>query len=151
MSADSFDNFEYEPARLHEDEAMRHHYWAIAIGLQAVDGVRASRYVEDLAAGYRAGTYSLAQTGGLVRAYHASPSVERETTREADLVSQRIAELLAASPFVLAPDILKQIHHYPFQNLNRERYRPGRFKGERMVKKEDMGRDDGLRPRYPAL
>lgn len=42
MSADSFDNFEYEKASEHTSQAARRHYWAVAIGLQDVDGLSVS-------------------------------------------------------------------------------------------------------------
>ena len=77
MSADSFDNFNYEPASRHDDAAKRRHYWAIAIGLQAVDGLHVSQYAENLAAEYQKGVYSLGQTGQMVRAYHEGRSPER--------------------------------------------------------------------------
>ena len=145
MSADSFDNFEYEPASLHDDEAKRRHYWAVAIGLQATDGLRVSQYAKDLAAGYQKGVYSLAQTGELIRAHHDQTSGEGSAdTMEADLVSQRIAELLAAAPFVLAPDMLAHIHRYLFQDLDPDVYCPGRFKAERMVKQEDILNGDSV-------
>jgi fido (protein-threonine AMPylation protein) len=148
MSADSNDNFEYEPASSHVDEAKRRHYWAVAIGLQAVDGLVVSSYLNSLADGYRQGDYSLLETGRMIREYHADcaegESRKRSETREADLVSQRIAELLEAAPFVLAPSILPQIHEYLFQDLDREIYRPGEFKAERMVKQEEILNGDSV-------
>ena len=42
MSADSFDNFEYEKDSEHTSQAARRHYWAVAIGLQDVDGLSVS-------------------------------------------------------------------------------------------------------------
>ena len=42
MSADSFDNFEYEKASERTSQAARRHYWAVAIGLQDVDGLSVS-------------------------------------------------------------------------------------------------------------
>ena len=35
----SADNFEYEKASEHTSQAARRHYWAVAIGLQDVDGL----------------------------------------------------------------------------------------------------------------
>ena len=97
MTAEGLDNFAYEPARAHESEAARRHYWAVAIGLQAVDGLEVSPYVRQAADAYIAGKRTLAETGELVRAHHAAG--HDGASLEADLVGQRIAELLAAAPF----------------------------------------------------
>ena len=42
MSADSLDAFPYETSAQASSEAMRRHYWATAIGLQAMDGLEVS-------------------------------------------------------------------------------------------------------------
>lgn len=172
MTADSHDGFAYEPALDHASPAARRHYWAVAIGLQAVDGLETSHYLRELADGYVRGTYSLSQTGDLIRGYHGvSPMFDgasrigahtaelledRESkgdasdrdayaeSREADLVSQRIAELLAAAPFYLAPGILADIHRYLFQDLDPRVYQPGEYKTERMVKREEILNGDSV-------
>lgn len=172
MTADSHDGFAYEPARDHASAAARRHYWAVAIGLQAVDGLETSPYLRELADEYARGTYSLSQTGDLIRGYHgvsqtidalsridarppeplesraskggASDCDAHAKSREADLVSQRIAELLAAAPFYLAPGILADIHRYLFQDLDPAVYRPGEFKTERMVKQEEILNGDSV-------
>ena len=59
MTAEGLDNFAYEPARAHESEAARRHYWAVAIGLQAVDGLEVSPYVRQAADAYIAGKRTL--------------------------------------------------------------------------------------------
>ena len=52
MTADSFDNFDYEKASEHTSESSRRHYWAVAIGLQDVDGLNVSSYLRETAASY---------------------------------------------------------------------------------------------------
>lgn len=145
LSADSCDNFPYEPAESCASAAARRHYWAVAIGLQAVDGIEVSPYLRELARGYERGARSLEETGSLIRKYHvADKGSVRGGTREADLVSQRIAELLSAAPFVLHPDMLAYVHRYLFQDLDRAVYRPGEFKIERMVKQEEILNGDSV-------
>lgn len=187
MTADSADGFEYEPAAQHTSAEQRRHYWAVAIGLQRVDGLEVSPYLRELAVGYESGTYTLSQTGKLIRAYHHrnkeesaheangnSSYLERKSdaggedgvnrliapkpagvpsestcahhaaTLEADLVSQRIAELLEGTPFLLMPDVLKHIHRYLFQDLDPNVYHPGEFKTERMVKQEPLLNGDSV-------
>ncbi len=142
MTADGFDNFDYEKASEHISESSRRHYWAVAIGLQDVDGLNVSRYLRETAASYIKGEKTIAETGELVRAYHAGNA--NETCAEADLVSQRIAELLERGVFYLAPEMLSEIHRYLFQDLDRDIYRPGEFKTERMVKQEGILNGDSV-------
>lgn len=154
MTAEKLDIFDYEPAREHSSEAARRHYWAVAIGLQQVDGLEVSPYLRKAVGEYVAGERDLAATGELVRAYHGvgsnvpgdvSDGEDRDgASREADLVAQRIAELLASAPFVLAPEMLQEIHRYLFQDLDSAVYQPGRFKTERMVKQEDILNGDSV-------
>mgnify|MGYP004685009643 FL=1 len=136
MTADSFDNFDYEKASEHTSESSRRHYWAVAIGLQDVDGLNVSSYLRETAASYIKGEKTIAETGGLVCAYHAGNA--DEACAEADLVSQRIVELLERGVFYLAPEMLSEIHRYLFQDLDRDMYRRGQFKTERMVKQEGI-------------
>ncbi|WP_304427144.1 Fic family protein [uncultured Adlercreutzia sp.] len=154
MTAEKLDIFDYEPAREHSSEAARRHYWAVAIGLQQVDGLEVSPYLRKVTGEYVAGKRDLAVTGELVRAYHGvGPGAQGGTSggedravasREADLVAQRIAELLASAPFALAPEMLQEIHRYLFQDLDPTIYQPGRFKTERMVKQEDILNGDSV-------
>lgn len=142
MTADGSDNFPYLPASEHGSEADRRHYWAVAIGLQDVDGLEVSPYLRDAAQAYISGDRTLEETGALVRRHHEDG--HDAASREADLVSQRIAELLSASPFFLAPEMLNQIHRYLFQDLDPDVYHPGEFKTERMVKQEDILNGDSV-------
>lgn len=164
MSADSFDGLPYEAAEREASADARRHYWAVAIGLQEVDGLEVSPYLRELARGYEQGLYTLQETGVLIRTYHGRPRVsslgERRTdaseddpataaatstaTAEADLVSQRIAELLAAGSFTFAPSMLSLIHHALFQDLDEKIYRPGQFKTGRLVKQEDILNGDSV-------
>lgn len=162
MTAEKLDIFDYEPAREHSSEAARRHYWAVAIGLQQVDGLEVSPYLRKVAGEYVEGKRDLAATGELVRAYHGMESgsglrpgsgvrgvmpggEDRDgASREADLVAQRIAELLASAPFALAPEMLQEIHRYLFQDLDTAVYQPGQFKTERMVKQEDILNGDSV-------
>ncbi len=159
MSADSLDNFAYLRATEHTSKAQRKHCWAVAIGLQAVDGLRVSTYLEDQARSYISGEKTLEEVGALVRAYHSAENSnethdidsDNKTSNdnckgfeEADLVSQRIAELLARGAFYLAPEMLVDIHRYLFQDLDQAIYHAGEFKTERMVKQEEILNGDSV-------
>ena len=83
MTADSFDNFDYERASEHTSEAQRRHYWAVAIGLQDVDGLEVSDYLNETAQSYISGERTLSEVGELVRTRHAE-GID-EASKEADL------------------------------------------------------------------
>lgn len=142
MTADSFDNFGYERASEHASEAKRRHYWAVAIGLQDVDGLAVSSYLRENARAYVEGAKSLEEVGSLVRSHHEAGN--DDDNLEADLVSQRIAELLSRGAFHLAPEMLPRIHRYLFQDLDPSVYHPGEFKAERMVKQEEILNGDSV-------
>lgn len=66
MSADSFDNFEYEKASEHTSQAARRHYWACH---RAARRRRAfgSPYLREVSSEYVAGNATLSETGRLIR------------------------------------------------------------------------------------
>ena len=155
MSADSFDNLPYRPSEELTDEAARRHYWACAIGLQAVDGLEVSPYLREVADQYVRGACTLAQTSELVRAYHAEGGRACDegasNCKEADLVSQRIAEVLARGMFALMPNILAILHRELFRDLPREVYRPGEYKLDALVKQEEILNGDSVLYADPIL
>ena len=84
MSADSYDDFEYRPASEYTSEEQRRHYWAVAIGLQGVDGLKVSDYLRDQAHAYILGEKGLDEVGELVRERYADAEASGES-KEADL------------------------------------------------------------------
>ena len=151
MSADSLDAFPYETSTRLAGKAMRRHYWATAIGLQAVDGLEVSPYLRELAQSYEQGRCTLQETGELIRAYHTAEGSDRQATAEADLVSQRIAEILEAGSFAFTPDMLLLVHRTLFQDMDEEAYRPGHYKTERLVKQEDILNGDSVLYADPTM
>ena len=155
MTADSLDNLPYQPASSVADEASRRHYWACAIGLQAVDGLVVSDRLRELADEYIHDVRTLDETGALVRAYHAPGGAARdegaEGSREADLVSQRIAEVLARGSFALVDDMPRIIHRQLFRDLPAEVFRPGEYKLEPLVKQEKILNGDSVLYADPTL
>ena len=142
MTADSQDNYNYESASEYISEEQRRHYWAVAMGLQAVDNLTVSSYVCERADAYISGEKTLAETGQLIRSYHSHNNASEHA--EADLVSQRIVELLARATFYLAPELLSHIHAYLFQDMDKNVYHPGEFKSERMIKQEEVLNGDSV-------
>lgn len=145
MTAQNLDPFDYEPSSAHTTKEDRRHYWAVAIGLQDVDSLEVSEYARNAANEYIDGEISLREAGDLIRKYHSDVALpERIDNEEADLVAQRIVELLAGAPFALSPEILPKIHRYIFQDLDPSIYHPGEFKTDRMVKQEEILNGDSV-------
>lgn len=145
---ESHDVYPYRASEEATDEAMRRHYWACAIGLQAVDGLEVSPYLRELANEYVAGERTLDETGGLIRGYYAPGGNSSEEDKclhmEADLVSQRIADVLAHGSFALVPELPRLIHRELFCDLDAEVYRPGEYKQEALVKQEEILNGDSV-------
>ena len=122
--------------------------WDIAIGLQEVDGLKPSGYLRSLAAETVEGDLSLDAAGKAIRAYYKLRDESGEATdageREADLVSQRITELLARRAFVMAPSMLTYIHRHLFQDLDDAVYAPGSYKTDQLVKREYILNGDSV-------
>ena len=155
MTADSFDNLPYRPADEVAGERERRHYWACAIGLQAVDGLKVSDYLRKAADSYIRGERTLDETGTLVRNYHTPGSETfakgNHVSLEADLVSQRIVETLARGSFALVPDMPRIIHRQLFADLPHDVYRPGEYKLEPLVKQEEVLNGDSVLYADPTL
>ncbi len=132
----------YEPFAPHTSKMSRAHYWAVAIGLQKVDGLEVSDYTKNTAENYIENAVPLDSVGKQIREYHAN-NLHAETA-QADLVSFRIAEVLSRCTFSYSPEILSKIHAHLFQDLNPEIYHPGEFKTERMIKQEEILNGDSV-------
>ena len=122
--------------------------WDIAIGLQEVDGLKPSGYLRSLAAETVEGDLSLDAAGKAIRAYYKLRDESGEATdageREADLVSQRITELLTRRAFIMAPSMLAHIHRHLFQDLDDAVYAPGSYKTDQLVKREYILNGDSV-------
>ena len=155
MTADCPEDFPYEAKPELRDPAVREGYWRVAMGLQEVDGLKPSPYLRELAREHVSGVRGLDETGSMIRAYHARQKAdgrdEAAGEREADLVSQRIVELLASGAFALVPDMLAVIHGALFQDLDAATYRPGEYKTEALQKREFVLNGDSVVYADPSL
>lgn len=81
--------------------------WQTGFGLQKVDDLEPSPYMVDLARKQIEGQLNYEQVYHQITKYHEETD---GSTREADIVSLRIVELLSRSGFKFAPTTLKAIH-----------------------------------------
>jgi fido (protein-threonine AMPylation protein) len=98
----------------------RSYNWKTAIGLQKVDGLVPTEYLVDLANQNIKGDINIAEVRAKLQNYYAAKPVktdEEKRQKEADLVSQRIAEILAESAFYLSSVELLAIHKHLFEGI----------------------------------
>lgn len=102
------------------ERAEKSRVWKTAIGLQDVDGLKTSEYLLDTAKEHIEGSISIGEAQKRIQNYYEVRSdrieVERET-KEADIVSARIAELLAEKTFQFSPAEWISIHRRLFEGV----------------------------------
>ena len=104
-----------EPEQTEKSQA-----WKIGIGLQAVDGLKTSTYLLDAAKDHIEGNISIHEVQKRIHSYYEERQGKisgRKDTREADLVSARIAELLGEKTFQFSPAEWMSIHRRLFDGV----------------------------------
>ena len=109
--------------------------WHTAIGLQAVDGLRPSKYLIDTAIKNIEGDISIDEAGELLNSYYKEnpKSDETDRTEEADKVSLRIAKILSEKAFSFTPNEYISIHRKLFTGIYSH---AGRIRDYNITKKE---------------
>ena len=101
-------------------EYIKQQEWDMAIGLQEVDNLKPSKYLEKLLEENIIGKLSLEQVKKELRTYYIEKEKKNEVNHnelECDFVSTRIVELLQEDKFELSVDYLKYVHKYLFQDV----------------------------------
>ena len=94
--------------------------WQTAIGLQAVDGLNTSEYLLETAKDNIEGKITISEANDRIITYYAEKNDRKaieDGTREADIVSGRIAELLGERAFKFSPATWVAIHRYLFADV----------------------------------
>lgn len=109
--------------------------WHTAIGLQAVDGLRPSKYLIDTAIKNIEGDISIDEAGELLNSYYEENPKSDATDRaeEADKVSLRIAKILSEKAFSFTPNEYISIHRKLFTGIYSN---AGRIRDYNITKKE---------------
>ena len=133
MEKDPFKEYlrESEPDKAHKGYA-----WSTAIGLQAVDGLKPSKYLIDTAIQNIEGKITMKEAQNLIDSYYEERPVhlsDDERTEEADKVSLRIAEILSETAFSFSPNEYIAIHRKLFQGIYNH---AGKIKDYNITKKE---------------
>ncbi len=104
-----------EPGQIEKSQA-----WQTAIGLQAVDGLKTSTYLLDTAKEHIEGKISIDDAQKRIQSYyeHRDDRTTLEAdTKEADIVSARIAKLLGEKTFQFSPAEWMSIHRRLFEGV----------------------------------
>ncbi len=117
------------------DKASKSYAWSTAIGLQAVDGLKASEYLVDTAVKNIEGYISFEEAGKLIESYYNEKpmSDSGSRTEEADKVSVRIAEILSENAFSFSPAEYIAIHRKLFSGIYKH---AGKIRDYNITKKE---------------
>lgn len=116
MNKDPFEEYikQTEPTKKNKG-----YVWNTAIGLQAVDGLKPSKYLIDTAIKNIEGEITINQAEKLLKSYYIqNPKQQDETrTKEADIVSVRIAKILSENSFSFSPTEYISIHKKLFDEI----------------------------------
>ena len=94
--------------------------WDMAIGLQEVDNLEPSKYLEELIEKSILGELTIEEVEKELKDYYIEKEKQNSINYnelECDFVSMRIVELLSVHNFELSVDYLKYIHKYLFQDV----------------------------------
>jgi fido (protein-threonine AMPylation protein) len=92
--------------------------WQTAIGLQAVDGLKTSAYLKEVAGRNIEGEISVSAAQELIESYYkTSRKQEQPRTDEADIVSARISAILQEQGFSFSPAQYLSIHRRLFEGI----------------------------------
>ena len=128
-----------EPAQRERAEA-----WRVAIGLQAVDGLKTSEYLQETARKNIEGEITIDEARERVKQYYIKKTAHGngdEDKEEADLVSGNISKLLQTDAFTYSVAGLSAIHKAIFEGVFKH---AGRFRDYDISKKEWVLRGDSV-------
>lgn len=120
-----------EPAQRERAEA-----WRVAIGLQAVDGLKTSEYLQETARRNIEGEISIDEARELVKTYYQSKTQrepDEDDQQEADLVSGNITKILSTDTLDFSTKGYISLHRRIFEGVFKH---AGRFRDYDITKKE---------------
>ena len=110
--------------------------WKTAIGLQDVDGLKPSKYLIETAKEHIEGKITISEADKRIHSYYEERQDRSEVeadTKEADIVSVRIAKLLGEKTFQFSPVEWQNIHRKLFEGVFKH---AGKIRDYNITKKE---------------
>ena len=111
-------------------------YWQTAIGLQAVDGLKVSSYLQDTACRHIEGDITIDEARELVNQYYVTKTAHDandEDKEEADRVSLNIVKVLSSPTFDFSTGGYQSVHRRVFEGVMKH---AGEFRKYDITKKE---------------
>lgn len=118
--------------------------WRVAIGLQAVDGLKTSEYLQETARKNIEGEITIDEARELVKRYYITKTMrdaDDDDKEEADKVSSNISKLLQTDAFTFSVAGFAAIHKAIFEGVFKH---AGRFRNYDISKKEWVLRGDSV-------
>lgn len=135
--------FEYE-VEYKPEKYIKQLSWDMAIGLQEVDNLKPSKYLEKLASDNVEGSKTVYEVEEELKIYYSDKDLNNKTIKEefeCDLVSSRIVQLLSIDNFELSIDYIKYIHAYLFKDIYKFN---GKFRQVNFSKREIILNKDSV-------
>lgn len=133
---------EYQVVSERQPQYMKQLYWDIAIGLQKVDGLNPSKYMENLIKKNINGEINNNDIEVDLKKYYDTQDIKLKNIseeKECDLVSTRIVNLLETKDFELSIECIKNIHRYLFKDIYDFN---GQFRNVNIIKNEPILNND---------
>ena len=142
MSEEHYINFDEYIRQGEPQKKARADAWRVAIGLQAVDGLKTSAYLQETARRNIEGDITIDEAKELVNQYYIKKTTHDEgdaNVEEADKVSTNISKLLQTDSFTYSVAGFAAIHRAIFNGVFKH---AGRFRDYDITKKEWVLRGD---------
>ena len=142
MSEEQYINFDEYIRQGEPQKKARADAWRVAIGLQAVDGLKTSAYLQETARRNIEGDITIDEAKELVNQYYIKKTTHDEddaNVEEADKVSTNISKLLQTDSFTYSVAGFAAIHRAIFNCVFKH---AGRFRDYDITKKEWVLRGD---------
>jgi len=136
MSEEQYINFDEYIRQGEPQKRARADAWRVAIGLQAVDGLKTSAYLQETARRNIEGEITIDEAKELVNQYYIKKTAHDEgdaDVEEADKVSTNISKLLQTDSFTYSVAGFAAIHKTIFEGVFKH---AGRFRDYDITKKE---------------
>lgn len=123
-----------------QDYSKSKEYWDVAKGLQAVDNLKTSEYLDVLIDENLSGKKTYEQVEEDIKKYYQNNSFGLSRECEADLSATRISKLLNISDFRLTKDELRYTHKFIFEGVFPDNLKEyiGVFRNKDIRKNEDI-------------
>ncbi|MDR1012901.1 MAG: Fic family protein, partial [Lactobacillales bacterium] len=133
----SFEENSYDIEKEKLPYQMKLKLWHTAFGLQEVDRLKPSEYMYELADKNAQGKIDYEAIYENITTYYGKENISQKT-KEADIVSLRITELLSRSGFTFSPVMLLSIHKQLFKDIFETMIPIGKFRTYNIKKKEPV-------------